>query len=415
MIIDVPGDSPTVLRALNRNHLLRIVRHQGPTTRKRIAEASGLSKPTVNEVVADLVDAGLLFERQANDDEVPRRPGPRPRVVAFRRDRGCVLGVDIGTTKSRVFLADLGGVTQARHRIEMPTRPTKGNILDVIRSGIDTALAQAHVSFADVLATAVGTPGIVDPVTRRVTLAPQLQGWEGIALADELDYRLACPVVVANEVHLAMLGERWLGAARGISEAVYLHVGIGIGLGFLKGGMIHRGVNGAAGEIGYLPTASVTGVTDGTGRFEYAAAGPAYERRGREAARRPDGKVLLDLAGGDPDVVTAELVFEAARRGSEAAFRIIEELTGILAEGTAVLCLILNPDTVIVGGGVSRAGPLLIEPLARHTRKLVPFPPRFTVSELGDDVVAFGAVRQALDMADEQIYTGGMGSSGRRL
>src|SRR4029079_16399879 len=104
----------------------------------------------------------------------------------------------------------------------------------------------------------------------RVTLAPQLRGWEGIRLASRLESSFPCPVLVDNEVHLSVLGERWRGAAQVIDDALYVQVGVGIGGGILIGGDVYRGAGGAAGEIGYLPVLHGGGGGDGPGPFEHA-------------------------------------------------------------------------------------------------------------------------------------------------
>jgi predicted NBD/HSP70 family sugar kinase len=258
----------------------------------------------------------------------------------------------------------------------------------------------------------VGTPGVVDPVTGTVSLAPQLPGWEGLPLADQLALPVPCRVLVDNEVRLAVLGEQWTGAAQGIDDAVYVHLGVGIGLGILVGGRIYRGSAGAAGEIGYLPVTDTDGGQPGaTGALEHAAGASAFARLGRQAAARAGGQLLRELAGGRPEAVDALVVFDAARQGDRAATAVVDTLVRRLARGVAAVCLVLNPSTVIVGGGLSRAGSSLLEPLERHTAALVPFASRWVLSALGDEAVAYGAVRLALQTVDEQLYAVPAGAS----
>lgn len=398
----VSGD-PSVLRHLNRNHVLRVVRECGPITRTGIAQRTGLSRPTVNDVVLELVEQGLLDDSAI--EPVSPRPGPRARLVSFRARAGHVLGIDVGGTKAVVHLADLSGAILATHRAGTAGDRSRAEVLGTVRDCIDQVTEMAQVPLSSVQAVGVGSPGVVDPSTGALTLAPQLPGWEGIVLSDELDSRLSAPVHVANEVHLAVLGERWRGAARDARDAVYLHVGVGIGLGILIDGSLYRGSAGAAGEIGYLPlTDTDTDRPDGVGALEYAASGAAFARRGREAAAKPGGQRLLELAGGEPDAVSAETVFHAMREGDPVAVDIAEELVELLARATASACLVLNPATVILGGGLSQAGQALADPLARRVQSLVPIAPRLEISGLGDLAVAYGAVRLALDVIDEWLY-----------
>src|SRR5579883_2848968 len=222
-------------------------------------------------------------------------------------------------------------------------------------------------------------------------------------LAAERAPAFGCPVVADNEVRLALLAERWRGAAVEIDDALYVQIGVGIGGGVLFGGEVYRGASGAAGEIGYLPLFEKEEPGGGLGPFEHAAGGTAFARLARRAAAaRPSA--LLELAGGDQDAIDAETVFAAAAAGDEAATEVLEELLDRLARGIAAAVIVLNPATLIVGGGVSRAGERLREPLDRRIRTLVPAPPRVILSRLGDEAVALGAVRFALQEVEQRLF-----------
>jgi predicted NBD/HSP70 family sugar kinase len=395
--------SPQLMRRLNAALVLRAIRDDGPATRATLQRTTGLSKPTVREVVEFLIKTGYVSESPA--DGTTRGPGPRARVLSFRADFGYVLGVDIGANKILALVADLNGrIVGSDHRA---TDGSKGAevVLAESRTAARRALDEAGIARSSLKAVAVGTPGIVDPGSGRVTLAPQLAGWEGIRLAAVLGRSFPCRVLVDNEVHLSVLAERWLGAARGIDDVVYMQIGVGIGAGILIGGEVYRGARGAAGEIGYLPIPDGDDPpAAGLGHFEHAAGGSAFARLGREAALGPDGAVLRELAEGDPDAVDAEIVFAAAARGDEPARRILDELLDRLARGLASAAALLNPATVIIGGGLSRAGDALLEPLERRVGELVALPPRLVLSALGDEAVALGAVRLATQSVDERLF-----------
>ena len=230
-----------------------------------------------------------------------------------------MLGIDIGANKVLVVRRRPHG-RRARRRSAAGRargdRQTAETLLDLVGAATDEALATAEVDRSSLQAVGVGTPGVVDPVSGRVTLAPQLGGWEGIRLASRLEPSFPCSVLVDNEVHLSVLGERWRGSAQGIDDALYVQVGVGIGGGVLIGGDVYRGAGGAAGEIGYLPIFDDDDAgRDGLGPFEHAAGGTAFARLGRRAAAAGESPTLLELAGGDPDAIDAEVVFAAADRG----------------------------------------------------------------------------------------------------
>ena len=391
------------MRRLNAALVLRAIRDDGPATRATLQRATGLSKPTVREVVEFLIKTGYVSESFA--DGAPRAPGPRAGLLTFRADLGHVLGIDIGANKLLALVADLNGRVIGSDRRRADGRRGAEVVLAEARKAARRALAEAGVASSSLKAVAVGTPGIVDPASGRVTLAPQLAGWEGIRLAAALEPSFPCPVLVDNEVHLSVLAERWLGAARGIDDVVYMQIGVGIGAGILIGGEVYRGARGAAGEIGYLPIPDGDDPpAAGLGHFEHAAGGSAFARLGAEAARGPDGAVLRELAGGDPDAVDAEVVFAAAGRGDEAARGVLDELLDRLARGLAAAAALLNPATVIIGGGLSRAGDALREPLERRVGELVALPPKLVLSALGDEAVALGAVRLATESVEERLF-----------
>ena len=253
----------------------------------------------------------------------------------------------------------------------------------------------------------VGTPGVVDPASGRISIAPQIAGWDGLDLGGHLEPRLGCPVVADNESRLSLLAECWRGAARDVQHVVYVQVGIGIGGALVLDGRLFRGKRGAAGEISYLldvdePEDDAPGGTP-TGPFERAAGGRAYARLGAAAAAAPEGALLRELA--DDGEVSARTVFAAAARGDSAAAAIVAELTTRLARGVANVATVVDPDLVVLGGGIANAGAALLEPVERAVRAAVPFPPRIVLSELGDDGAALGAVRRALDAVDELHFS----------
>jgi len=347
---------PASRSLLRRHHaalVLSILLDESQLTRAEIARRAGLSKPTINEVVGDLIEAGLVEE--SDETSVTHMgAGRRGRPLVIRSDGGALVGVDIGANK-----------------------------------------VQTLVDPAAVRAIGVGTPGDVNQTTGEVTLVPQIDGFEGLRLKDLIQAWFPCPIYVDNEVHLAVVGERWRGAARGIDDAVLINVGIGIAAGILIGGSLHRGATGAAGEIGYLPLVedwSLSRPPRGWGVLEYEAGGAAYARLAREAAEAHPNRVLHQLAGGDLDRLDARAVFEAARLGDPDSRRIVDQLLGLLARAVATVALVLDASTIIIAGGVAHAGADFLDPLSDLVGAAVPRRPRLVLTELGDDAVSLGAI-----------------------
>jgi predicted NBD/HSP70 family sugar kinase len=392
------------MRRMNTAAVLKTIRAGGPLSRPDIVRATGLSKPTVTEVAEWLLEAGYVHEEGPGPDGALRRPGRPARRLAFRAELGKVLGIDVGAEKAVALVADLSGRIVARHqrRIAADARDGGDALLTELHATAEGALAGA----GQLHAVVVGTPGVVEPGTGRITLAPQLPGWEGMELGARLGSDFPCAVHVANETDLSLLGERWKGAARDVEHALFVQVGVGVGAAILAGGDLYRGARGAAGEIGYLNAVGEREAPEhGSGPFEWAVGGRAYARLGRRAAAGRRGALLRELAGGDPARVTARVVFAAAAQGDRAAIAIVDELVGRLARGIVDAATLLDPELVIVGGGISNAGAGLLEPLRRGVVEHSPLPPRVVLSELGDDAVALGAVRCAVDMAEKHLLT----------
>jgi predicted NBD/HSP70 family sugar kinase len=377
-------------------------------SRVAIARDTGLSKPTVNKIVADLLTAGIVVEVEPGNLPRAGQAGPRPKLIAFRPDYGYVIGVDIGGNKLLAQLADLSGnVIRTRRTSTSELRHARGAIR-LLRQQLASLLDETSVRAEDIVCVSVGTPGIVDPETLRITLAPQISGWDQADIAREVREIIATRVLINTEVQLSLLAERWKGSGQGLDDLVYVNVGIGVGAGILLEGKRYRGASGAAGEIGYMPVhldgASRPEGAERLGTFERAAGGTAYARLGATAARQPGGERLRALAGGEPRNVTAEIVFQAATEGDVTALRIVDELVDRLARGVASVASVLDPALIIVGGGLSRAGIPLLVRLELGLRRYLPKPPRLVLSGLGEEAVALGAVRAAINDWDDLLY-----------
>lgn len=401
--------SPSLMRQLNLASVLRVIRSQGPLPRPELARAAGLSTPTVKQLVELLLANGYVEETDPPADlGRPRRPGPRARLVSFRATLGYVLAVDAGADNTVTKLADLSGAVLTTVRVPHPEPANRDAVLSAIRKSVAQVLADSGVQSSDLRAVAIGTPGVVDPHTGRITLAPQIVDWDGIDLASELSEVAECPIVVENEAHLSLLAEQWLGAARNYRNVVYIQVGIGIGAAILIDGELYRGSSGAAGEVAYL-------VMDGdnaeqprdssAGPFEWFAGGDAYRRLGASAARSERGALLLSLAGGDPAAMTAQIVFDAAASGDAAALDVTAEALERLGRGVGNIASILNPDLILLGGGITNAGATVLGPIREAVGRFAPHPPAVELSALGGDGTVLGAIRRAMDVADEATFS----------
>lgn len=385
-----------VLRRLNTASVLRAVRERAPDP-VRLAELvtlTGLTRPTVGQAVEDLVEAGWL---QHDHPATTSRKGGRPAVRVSLRGRAApVLGLDVGPHTVSAGIDDLAG-----RRLAAVRRPVGGNkagrLLTVVDAVITHTLEEAAVDADEIAAVVVATPGIVDPGTGRILLAPSVPGWTSVNLSDHLRGRFHCPVRVENDANLAALAVARERAGRGTLLAVQW--GERLGAGVVIDGHLHRGT-GAAGEIGFIrPPGRVPDTDDGRGPLERAIGAEAIAERARRAARAHPESALHD------DPIDAAAVFAAAAAGDAVAERLVDDIAGTFAHAIAPAVLVLAPDAVVIGGGVARAGSVLVTAISRHLTDLTLTPPTLGISGLAEDTVLTGALRLALDEVWHQFPT----------
>jgi predicted NBD/HSP70 family sugar kinase len=376
------------LKAINERSVLEFVRQMGPVSRAQIARDSDLSKPTVSQALAALLDAGLV--REAGRSSGSR--GPSAILYELNPGAGWVVGLDVGRDYVRGAIANLSGDIVARRDERARVRSQRTLIAQIgeIAHGI---AAEAGVRWKQVTFATVGSPGVYDPDTGHVALAHALPGWGRTGLVHAVQEELGTKVGIENDVNLAALGEQWLGLGKGVANFVYLHVGTGVGAGLVLNGELYRGETGAAGEVGYLPI-----VGDPRNRTQ--------RRHGAlDTEAGASGVVATAKELGMKPPLSARNVFAAARRGDAVALRVAKLEAERIALAIAAIVPIVDPELVILGGGIGRNGDLLLEPVTDAVRALSPFEVRIETSPLGEEAVALGAVWSALQAAQEVLFT----------
>ncbi|HEX2809860.1 MAG TPA: ROK family transcriptional regulator [Kineosporiaceae bacterium] len=406
-----PAKGPHVLRRINTAAVLRAVRDDSPARLADLMQATGLSRPAVTRAVADLREAGLVVDVQEQVEQSIGRPAQK---VRFRAEAGHVVGVDVGSHKILAKVADLSGDVRSSRQVAIREPATGAGLLKSLRTTLSEVLAEAGLTPGHVWAVVVGAPGIVDALSGQVLFAPSIPGWARQPVLAELRTTFACPVLIENDINLAVLAERWRGAAAGADSLVFVHWGARIGTGIIIDGRPYRGASAAAGELGFAdvftpagePAAVVVDAAHELGPFEQMVGARAIielavAHRVAAATAGPPEDVSDGRQDGRQDGVAA--VFAAAADGDPAALHVVDLVADRFARGLAVLLLVLDPREVIIGGGVSRAGGTLLEAIERHLRPRVLAWPRLALSDLGGDAVALGAVRRALDHLEERL------------
>jgi predicted NBD/HSP70 family sugar kinase len=373
--------TPPLLKRLNEETVLETIRTGAPISRAEIARRAGISKPTVSLALRTLLEAGLV--REAADGPA----GPTYGAVYFEpvAEAALVLGVDLGARFLRGALSDLSGSIRARQDVEMAGSDADRALTAIV--DLRGALAAAAGLSSDLIdVVVVGVPGVVEQDGGVVRLATNIPGLDGRAYGRELAERLGVRVMVENDVNLAALGERRLGAARGVDDFMFLSVGTGLGAGLVLRGDLQRGFHGAAGELDYV----AAGLEEELDPCAAALAGLA--ERHAEGAR-------TSLA----PPYDARSVFEAARAGDAVARDVVREEARRIALHIAPIAAVADVELVVLGGGIGTNAELLAE-IRPLLARWLPYPPRLEISSLGDAAVLMGAVSVGLDSALGRVF-----------
>jgi predicted NBD/HSP70 family sugar kinase len=365
MAEDIVGGDLSRLRQLNTEGALRVLRGTEPLTLTELSKRTGLSRASTEDVVDDLLARRWAVE----EPPVAGAMGRPARRFRFRSDAAHALGVDIGGHRVRAVIADLDGTVLGRAQDEIDAAAGRARRLAVADDVVAKCLRGSGLTAGELWAAGIASSGLIDP-TGKVVLSVDIPEWTGLSLAGHFGARLGVPVLVDNDGRLAALAEQWRGVARYAKDFVYLLAGLRTGLGLVIDGKLHRGFGGAAGEIGALPAAGWI--------------------QAQEHLRGWGGEA------GD--------LFAAARAGDRGALAAVRRYVRDLSVGTAALVLTLDPQMVVLGGGFSRSADVLLDPLRRELDKQCIRTPEVLASHLGDESVALGAVRLALDHAELRLF-----------
>ncbi|MER5254477.1 ROK family transcriptional regulator [Streptomyces sp. NPDC002855] len=357
---------------MNTTVVLRALHRRSPQTLAELAAGTGLSRPTVESAVEELAAHGWAGEAE-RDDDGERTPGRPARRFRFRAEAGRVVGADIGLHKMVLLLADLGGTVLAAHREDIDPELGGAKRLTLLRKGLEAFLDAHSVRRGDVLARCVGVPGVVDAggtITSHV-----IPEWSGVDMGRLLAEGEPGHTVVENDVNLAVLAERWQGAATLAGDVVCVLTGHRVACSLTIGGRLHRGRRGGAGELGLLPLLGMNTAQD------------ALSWKG-------------DRRDGESEVAA---LARAADTADPRALAAVADFADRIAPGIAALALAVDPELVVLTGGATPLGGHLVPLIEDRLRPLTLHVPRIALSTLGEQGVAIGAVRKALDQVESDL------------
>lgn len=334
--------------------VLNAVRRDGAASRSAVARLTGLGRAVVAHRVDELIERGLLLE-----DGTARSTGGRPaRQLSFATDAGHLLVADLGATGIDVALTNLSGAILAHLAEPADIADGPDPVLDRVDALFSKLLGGSGSVKGDLWGIGIGVPGPVEFGAGRPVSPPIMPGWDGYPIRERFAERYSAPAWVDNDVNLIALGEWRHGAARGHTNVVVVKVGTGIGAGLISDGMLHRGAQGAAGDVGHIGVVddpSVVCRCGNTGCLEAVAGGDALARSGERLARdgqSPRLAAVLRTRGR----VTAADVARAANYGDSACSELIQRSGRLVGTMLAGIVNFFNPSLIVIGGGVSGAG-----------------------------------------------------------
>ncbi|MEV0198170.1 ROK family transcriptional regulator [Nonomuraea sp. NPDC050691] len=343
------GATPSLARAINDRLALDLLLQRGPLTAPQVRALTGLSRPTVSDLIERLMERGLI---EVTGEYGEDRRGPNARLYGIVAGRAHVAGVDVRRSAVHATVADITGNTVGTSTREITPLAPSGPAADL--PGLVAGAITEAASGRALEAVVIGAPGLVDPRSGDLGAPNDVPGWRP-GLPDDVRGRLGVPVTLENEVNLAAVAELRNGAAAGSEDFVLLWLDDGVGAAVVLGGRLRRGVSGGAGEIGFLEV---------------------------------DGRPYCDQ-------VTAEVA-----RGLPP-----EVLAGRIAKGAAALVTILDPGLVVLGGATGRAGgDTLAALVSGRLRALSPAPAEVRPSTMAGNAVLQGAVLTALDLARDAVF-----------
>jgi len=383
----IPSPPTTsVTRQRSRRSVFEALLHHSPISRADLAKLTSLSKQTMSEVI----DA---FEQQGLVRPVGRSSGNVGRTAVLYElspDGGHVLGIDLGARRLTVALADIAGRVLAEADEATDSRGGAWT-LDQIARLSDRLARDNHTHPSRIRSIVMATPGVVDPRSGAIEMAPNIKGLDHLNVVGLLGEKLGNPVILENDINLALLGEIWHGCAQDVDNVAFLALGSGVGVGLYINGRLVRGENGAAGEIGYLPIGGdpLQAESRLQGCLEYQVGATGVVRRYREA--------------GGSDVESERQVFERAQADDPIAAQVVDETARLIALAAAAVIATVDPQLLVLGGAVG-ARPDFADKVARMLAQLSARPVEIRTSTLGRRAGVVGALSVALRRLHDECF-----------
>lgn len=375
--IEVQSNS---IKYVNKRRVLHYIQDMQGNSRSDISKILKISKPTISNIVDELLAEGWIREKKS--EKASTAGGRKPYHIYFNQNAYYLVGIDIGGTSVEIAVMNLAGklldktIFETQKHVKSLVSTIANNVIDLIKN--------CGLEISQVYGVGIGVPGITDVEKGVVVDAPSI-GWKNMPLKMQLESLLPFPVYIDNDVNVAVLGERWKGAGKSHTNFLMITLGTGIGCGVIINGDLYRGASYAAGEIGYMVTDKDSAekkydqTFTGYGFLDSHVGGPSITRR-----------MLNYLGDSNNEDWSAKRIFEMAIDGDKKAFEIVNESISHLSFALINVISILNPEKIVLGGGISKSMDYFLPYLSTTMKKHLPIETEVVITDV-EDVSLIGA------------------------
>ncbi len=372
------------MKSVNKSIILNKIRTDAPISRAQIAKETKLTPPTVSSNVKELIEQGIVIESKLGESQ----GGRKPTMLLINQKAFYVIGVDAGPEKIDCILVDLAGSIIQRSSSRLTAPITNEQYLTILKDCIHTCMQSTPVIMDNMIGIGVAMHGVVEVETGISLFAPIL-GLTNIPIKEELEKEFMLSVKVENDARAMALGESWFGDQGEVDSMLAVNIGHGVGAGLVIDGKLYHGAQDIAGEVGHM-TIDLHGEVcecGNQGCLQTFITGPAIVRRARS---------ISSLENNEIQQITGEKIYELASSGHEKFAKLFKETGEIIGIGLTNLIHIINPEKIVLGGGVTKSGSLILPEIVKtiEERALTPQAKqtKIVITTLGDDATLMGAV-----------------------
>lgn len=388
---------------INQSIIFNYLRANGPISRAKISQDLKISAPAVSRVIEKLINDGYVIETCKQET----KSGKRPTLLALNKDRGFVLGVDLGSEKLKMALMDFSG--KIVKNCVGPDILDQMDITEVLKCEIAGFFKEAAKNFkkdsinSEIKSICLAFPADIDPLSGKIISAPLYGSWGNINLKEDIKKAFNIPVFIENNVNLAAWGEKINGKAKNCSNMVFLEISNGIKAGIIVNNALIKGQNGYAGEVGFTitGTSNLGFKTDDKGYLERSASITSIADKAVLLLKEGHKSVLTDMVKNNIDEISPSIICEAASKNDKLSKDIIDNAVRLLSIAVINLVLILNPKIIVLGGylcNLPYRDELFVKPMKNYIKKTIPFVmPDIEISEFKDEAAIIGSCLVAME------------------